>query len=484
MIDSIRREWRHSKEMWLTVKGATFRGPLNKKDPPTHKPIFGDLRRDDGMPQVRQTIDRLAERLFRRPVRPDVMGSYYELAEKEYNRMESNSYAAVKVALNAMLCSPRFLFKYQGDGPELDDYMIASRLSYFLWDSAPDESLLELAAQGRLKDPQVRREQALRLLSDKERSGRFVNNFVQQWLGLDVLDQISPNTAYIGTREFEGVRSDFHQEPKEFFDHLLRNNLSASNFIHSDFVVWNLSLLRHYEGNRARFARPKRGEESLPGEIFRPMTVPEVDGKDNWKRGGLLTMGSVLCMTSDGENQRPVLRGVWIARHLLGMEIDPPDTVPAIEVTLENVSKPREILKRHKEDRSCYACHVKFDHFGLALENYDLLGHWRPKYVYPVLDSEGKKFELVEKEAVDARSEAPDGAAMHGVAGLKQYLLANKDKVMRGLNEKLFSYALGREVRYLDHQRLDALLKKSKQNDHRLLGLILELVASDAFAKR
>ena len=483
MRNTILREWRQSKEMWLTVTGATFRGPLHKKEPPTHELILGNLLREDGMPQVRKTIDRLASRLFRRPADGGIVTEYYDIAGKEYERNGGNAYGAVKMALNAMLCSPRFLFKHQGSGPELDDYMIASRLSYFLWDSTPDEMLLDLAAKGRLKDPRVRREQALRLLEDRERSGRFVDSFVHQWLGLETLSQIAPNSAYMKPETFTKLRTDLTAEPKAFFDHLLRNNLGATNFIHSNFVVWNDPLLKHYQHSRARFPKPARGEEPIPNEIFRPLHLSETD-TEAMTRGGLLTMASVLCMTSDGENQRPVLRGAWIARHLLGMEIDPPDTVPAIEVTLENVSKPREILKRHKEDRSCYVCHVKFDHLGLALENYDLLGKWRSNYVYPALDSEGKRFELVEKDVVDSRAETPDGEPMHGVAGLKQHLLANRDKVMRSLVEKLFSYAIGREVRYLDHEQLKGLSDTAKQNDYRLRDLIVGLVACDAFAKR
>lgn len=194
-------------------------------------------------------------------------------------------------------------------------------------------------------------------------------------------------------------------------------------------------------------------------------------------------MASILSLTTDGENTKPVLRGVWIARRMLGVRIEAPASVPAVEINLGNVSKPREVLAKHKQDPSCYACHVKFDHFGLAMENYDVLGRWTTQYAHPVLEGRNK-FVLAKKGTIDSRAETPDGKPMAGVAGVKDYLLANEDRVMRHLLETMFGYALGREVRYKDRERIAKLVKSMKANDYKLRDIILALVASDSFAER
>mgnify|MGYP002626831492 CR=1 FL=1 len=168
---------------------------------------------------------------------------------------------------------------------------------------------------------------------------------------------------------------------------------------------------------------------------------------------------------------------------MLGSEIAPPATVPAIEINLENVSKPREILAKHKADQSCYVCHVKFDYMGLALENYDVLGRFKDKYVHPVQDEKGK-FKLVTKDPIDSVSETPAGEAMPGVEGLKAHLMDRKETVMRHLVETLFEYALGREVRYRDREQIAALLKKMRENEYRLRDAVLVLVEAESFICR
>ena len=157
--------------------------------------------------------------------------------------------------------------------------------------------------------------------------------------------------------------------------------------------------------------------------------------------------------------------------------------MPAIEINLENVSKPREVLDRHKTDLSCAACHRQFDHLGLALEHYDVIGRWKTHYTHPVLNDKNR-FELVKRDPIDARPQSPDGEALPGVAGLKQHLLARQTQVMRHLTETLFGYALGREPRFRDRPALDALMKEARKNDYRLRDLMLDLVASDLFIHR
>jgi hypothetical protein len=474
----IKAENKDKDRLCLLITGATFRGPLKKLEPPSHALIFDDVKRSDPFEVCPPIIKRLAYRLFRRPVSDDILERYYAIARAERDE-GNNTYLAVKAALNAMLCSPHFLFKYEGNREDLDDYMIAARLSYFLVNSTPDEKLLELAAAGRLRDAAVRRQQALRLLNDREKSARFTQNFTQQWLGLRKFGEYTPNEAYMPATTFASLQPHLAREPQEFLNEILHNNLSALNFIHSDFVVWNEQLSSHYQRGKPNFKVDKSKKGVGKEDFYRREIVQD----PSMTRGGLMTMASIMSLTTDGENTQPILRGVWIARRMLGIEIEPPATIPAIEVNLENVSKPREILAKHKEDRSCYACRAKFDHFGLAMENYDVIGRWKTDYVHPVQNEKGK-FELITKDPIDSLAETPNGEPMPGVAGVKNYLLANRDVVMRNLVERLFSYALGREVRYKDRDQIRSLLKEAREDDYKLQDLILALVESRSFTDR
>lgn len=459
----------------MLITGATFRGPLNKQRPQLHRLVLGELKRDDSLDACIPIIRRLALQLFRRPVSDKVIDNYIAIARREHAETK-NTFAAIKAVLNTMLCSPHFLFKNEGDQRDLDDYMIAARLSYFLTNSTPDDQLLALAGEGKLHDPAIRREQALRLLADRQKSERFTHNFTYQWLGLRKFGDFAPNEAYIRTDHFARLQPSIAQEPYAFFDEILFNNQSALNFIDSDFVVWDRNLYSHYRSNDLRVQL----DAMAGGSEFQRMVLETNPGR---VRGGLPTMASIMSLTTDGENQQPILRGVWIARRMLGMQIEPPATVPAIEINLANVSKPRDVLAKHKADRNCYVCHVKFDYLGLAMENYDVLGRYKTDYVHPVLD-EKNRFQLVTKDPIDSLSETPGGKPMPGVAGLKSHLLEQKETVMRNLVERLFCYALGREVRYKDRALIDALLKGMRENDYRLQDAILALVASESFTRR
>lgn len=458
---------------WV-ITGVTIRGPVDKTYPPAHEKIFGDAKRDGDINECRRVLDSLATRLFRRPVDAEIMAIYYERAEDEYNA-GGNLYSATKICMKAMLVSPYFLFKELGDQPLLDDYMIATRLSYFLWNTAPDEQLLALASDGKLSDAAVRRAQALRLLSDPDKSDRFVRLFVSQWLGLERFDDFIPNKAYIEERILNQVRPSIEQEPYAFFSELVRSNLSARNFIDSNFVVWDRRLVQYYGGKTL-------GIRDAKDDDFTRYELDRAPDEMRPRFGGLVTMPMVMSMTTDGEATQPILRGAWVVQHLFGEKIEPPDSVPALEVNLANVDKPKEILRLHKQDKSCYACHVKMDYMGLALENYDVMGRWQSNYLFPVI--EGKKFELITKDPVDAQAETPDGKPVDGIAGLKAHMLQREDEILRNLIEKLFAYAIGREVRYRDRAAIAKLMESAKANDFKLRDMILDIVASDSFTHR
>ena len=471
----IREEAKQRKKLCVIIHGATWRGPLNRKAPDAQKRLVGGLARDAGMAAVEPVLARHAARLFRRPVTEAELAPYLALARKEHDRT-GNTYAAVQAALTGLLCSPHFLFKHEGAQAKLDDYAIAARLSYLFWNSGPDAELLQLARAGRLQDSGTRVQQALRLLEDRARTARFTGRFTREWLGLQGFDQYAPNEAHLSSGAFAALKPHLAAEPQAFFTELLTGNESALNFIDSGFVVWNQPLAGAYQQGGTRVRWPREADRTQ----FRRLPL---DDNPNRLRGGLVTMGAILSQTTDGENTQPIRRGVWVARRLLGLNIEAPASVPAIEINLENVSKPREVLDRHKTDLSCAACHRQFDHLGLALEHYDVIGRWKTHYTHPVLNDKNR-FELVKRDPIDARPQSPDGEALPGVAGLKQHLLARQTQVMRHLTETLFGYALGREPRFRDRPALDALMKEARKNDYRLRDLMLDLVASDLFIHR
>jgi mono/diheme cytochrome c family protein len=461
---------------WV-FKQAAIRGPIGKEYPANHANIFGNLPADSDVKSCREVVARLALRLFRRPVHAGVMTPYYRMIEEEY-AAGGNLHTATKRSVKAMLCSPYFLFKKLGDAAELDDYMIATRLAYFLSNSAPDDRLLSLAAAGELSHAATRRQEAERLLADEQKTNRFARLFSKQWLGLSKFDDFSPNPAYIQQRLLHPLRPSIVAQPRAFVSELLRHDLSARNFIHSDFVVWDPPLFNYY--NKRDETGMRRHDQDHPG--FVRYDLSRRPDADRMKYGGLVTMPVIMCMTTDGETTQPILRGAWVVKHLLGKELAPPDSVPSLEIDLSNVDKPNEILRLHKQDASCHACHVKMDYMGLSLENYDVLGRWQSNYLFPVI--EGNKFEIVTKNAVDSRAETPDGDTIAGVAGLKQHLLEREDEVMRNLLEKLFAYAVGRETQYRDRHDLGRLFRDAKANDYKFREMILSLVASPGFARR
>lgn len=455
---------------------ATVRGPLNKSYPASHQKIFGDAPRDGDLAACQKVLDSLGTRLFRRPVNSQIMTPYYNIAKAELEA-GGNLFSATKRCMKPMLCSPLFLFRDQGTAAKLEDRMIATRLAYFLSSSAPDAQLMRLAKEGKLADATVRRAEAERLLEDEERTSRFVRLFVHQWLGLSQFDDFAPNAAYIDGKRLTALRPSIEREPYEFFTELLKHNLSARNLIDSDFVVWDKTLADYYGGKDIGI---RSRDLKKPG--FQKVDLSGASDKAAKRLGGVVTMPAIMSMTTDGETTQPILRGAWVVKHLFGKELTPPDSVPSLEIDLSNVDKPRDILRLHKQDPSCFACHVKMDYVGLSLENYDVMGRWQSNYLFPVI--EGRKFKLVTKDPVDSLAESPTGDKVNGIVGLKKHLLQREDEILSNLVEKLFAYALGREVRYADRRTIARFMKDAKANDYRLRDLILNIVASDSFMHR
>ncbi len=453
---------------FLAVDWYEIDGPVYDQWPPTsHARIFFDSKnRADEPAYAREVLEAFASRAFRRPARADEVARLVA-GFKQARPNKASFEEAIKVPLIAVLCSPQFLFLTEPSREQerkLSDYELASRLSFFLWSSMPDDELFDLAKAGKLRMDGVLDRQVQRMLKDPK-SAAFVDNFTGQWLGLRKLGDVAPDRS-IFPRYGEHLEESMAGEARSFFAEILYNDLSVMNFVDSDFVMLNERLARFYE------------IEGVRGEHFRKVPL-----KPEYHRGGLLTQAAMLSMTSNGTRTSPVKRGVWILENLLG---DPPSPPPpdAGEIPPPKVPGPkqatvRERLAIHRATPACAACHAKIDPLGFALENYDGSGFYREK--------ESSRDHLISHSQdpdVDPSGELPDGRSFTGVEELKQILLKEEDKFLDCLSEKLFVYALGRGLAYTDHTTIEDLRATLKQNNYHLRGLITSIVKTNAFQSK
>jgi hypothetical protein len=401
---------------------------------------------------ARRILTAFLPRAFRRPVTETDLTPYLALytgARREGESFEN----AVLFALRGVLVSSRFLF-LTDDGPR--NYVLASRLSYFLWGTMPDELLFDIAATGRLSDPEILRSQIARLVRSP-RSMTFAHRFVEQWLRTrDLGREKSPDPAifthYAGDEE---LRSDIRYQPIVFFRELLVRNESLLSLIDSDFTMLTRKLVRLY-GLNVRM-RPDRREA-----LHRVALPPGSD------RGGLLGMSAVLATTSYPNRTSPVLRGAWVLDALLGTPPPPPPpNVPALEEPhTAKANTVRERLTLHRDKPACAGCHAGIDPLGFALENYDAVGQWRTKEAGQVVDSAG---------------ELPDGTEINGPVQLKRVLLDRKELVLRNLTSKMLGYALGRALTLEDSCTVDEIMGRLKASDNNAQTLLESIVFSRAF---
>lgn len=483
---------------------ADVTGPYYDSWPPKndfYNTYYEDLKDHDPHKQYQQFIRKLAVKLFRRPVNDNELTRFFDVAKKRYETDE-NVLDAVQSALTMMLCSPKFLYKYEGDSLNLDDYAIASRLSYFLWNTLPDDRLIKMASEGKLKDPSVRSAEALRMLKDPK-SQRFVTDFTEQWLELHKIYVVNPQADLLKYtfKNFTGIRPFMGQESIEFFKVILNENLSLLNFIDSDFVVINRPLNGIYklalpeEEKLPKGSDPKERDEKLRRErSFRKVMLDEKS-----VRGGLLTQAGILMMNTNGEFTNPFYRGAWVAKSIYGLELKTPEnlTIEALESPTETFTI-KDTINEHRNNPICASCHSKMDPFGLAMENFDVFGRWRDKYSKFVVTkttievtSEGKtkktektarKFEPTTK--VDASTVHRDGRPVAGMEGLKKLMLEDQDKIARNVLTKLSEYAMGRKMNYADSEMIHRLLAASKKNDYKLRDLMVSIIADESFTKR
>ena len=487
---------------------AEVTGPFYESWPPKndfYQTYYEGLKGNDPHEKYQQFIRRLAIKLFRRPVSDKELKRYFDIAKKRYETDE-NVFNAVQAALTSMLCSPNFLYKYKGNSLNLDDYSIASRLSYFLWNSLPDDRLIKLASEGKLKDSSVRSAEALRMLQDPK-AQRFSANFTEQWLELNKVDTVNPHddilTHTFGDRrgaKISQLKPFLMQEGVEFLRVILNENLSLLNFIDSDFVVINRPLNQIYELELPEEEKLQKESDQKDHDekLLRPSDFRKVMLDKESRRGGLLTQAGILMMTTNGEFTNPFYRGAWVAENIYGHKL----TAPAnLEVGVLNAPSEtftiKDNINEHRKDPNCASCHSKMDPFGLAMEGFDVLGRYREtyqKFVVTKIPEEKKDGKVVKQERITSKfvdttkveSDAVhrDGRAIDGMEGLKRLMLEDKDKIARNLLTKLSEYAMGREMNYSDSEMIDRLLEASKKNDYKLRDLMVSIIADESFTKR
>ncbi|MGY8769649.1 MAG: DUF1592 domain-containing protein [Pirellulales bacterium] len=424
----------------------------------SHLRIFGEEPESKYQNYAQDILQPLASRAFRRPVDPKKLDRLVNLVLLKMDKGKSFE-EGIQLAIQAILCSPQFIYMIEEPG-HLDDYALATRLSYFLWSSMPDDELLRLAHLGKLSEPGQLERQALRMLEDP-RANSFTERFVGQWLGTREVGVMQPDKELFPAYD-KDLENAMRLETKLFFAEILNNNLSALNFIDSDFTMLNERLAKHYRITGVR------------GPDFQRVSLTP-----KHHRGGVLTHASVLSITSDGVRSSPVVRGVWILDTLLGSPPPPPPAnVPDIEPDTRGAKTIREELAKHRTISSCNTCHQKIDPLGFALENYDPVGRWRVTYKNI---QKGTKGSRVIRVPIDASGEMPSGEHFSNCEDLKQMLMDRKQEFIRCLTEKLMTYAIGRGINYEDQQDVDLLVNQTVENDSKLRDLIVSIIQSPPF---
>ena len=462
----------------LAVQWVEVEGPLHDIWPPkSHQLLFGDLpqqKMQNGKLEVISTsphedaqrlLASFAARAFRRDVTAEKVRPFVELFESRladgYSFEES-----MRVAYKGILVSPDFLFLRERPG-KLDDFALASRLSYFLWSTMPDDELLSLARENKLSDAAVLHDQVERLLQSPK-SKALKQNFLGQWLKLRDLDFTNPDHRLYPEYD-EMLRASMEQETHAFFEELLREDLSVSNIVDCDFAMLNERLARHY------------GIPGVEGHAIRKVALPS-----DSHRGGLLTMAGVLKVTANGTVTSPVVRGAFVLDRILGQTPPPPpDGVPAVEPDIRGTTTIREQLAKHREIQSCAACHAKIDPPGFALENYDVIGGWREHYRSvgngkPVT-IDGKRMPYLQGLAVDPKDMLSDGRVFQNIDELKRHFASDPDLLSRGLASRLVTYATGAAPTAADQPEIEKLVASHREKKYGLRSLIHLIVASELF---
>ena len=405
---------------------------------------------------AKKILSALGRMAYRKPLNDASLATLMDFYQR--GRANNASFeSGIESALQFILASPEFLFRFEPDPSNLaantvyriDDLALASRLSFFLWSSIPDDQLLTVASQGKLKDPVVLQQQVKRMLADR-RSNALIANFAEQWLFLRNLKTAAPDLEAFPDFD-DNLRRAMKEETTLFFDSIMREDRSVLDLLNADYTFVNERLARHY------------GMPNIYGSQFRRVKVP-TDA-----RRGLLGQASILTVTSYPNRTSPVERGKWILTNLLGVPPSPPPpNVPPLQENSEN-GKPRSLRERmeqHRKDPVCAGCHKSMDPIGFALENFDAVGHWRNNDEGGKIDPSGTMF---------------NGAPLDGIVGLRKALVEQHEIFVGVMTEKMLTYALGRGLEYYDMPTVRKIVQEGRNNDFRFSSLIMGIVKSTPF---
>lgn len=435
-------------------------GPLHvqQKAPESFRRIFSKLPAAGEETKVaRELLENFAGRAYRRPATPQEVERLGKLVDSALAQKAPFT-EAVGVGVQAVLCSPAFLFRWEldpsamkpGEVRHLGDYEVAARLSYFLWNSMPDQELFDLAAKGELLKGDNVRQQAGRMVKDA-RANSFIRNFSGQWLQIRTLDEVAIDEKKFPKYTWQ-LREAMKEESRLFFDAIVREDRSVYDLVEADFTFVNQRLAELY------------GLPGVQGDKFQRVQLPP-----DSPRGGVLGQAAVMVATSMPTRTSPVIRGKWVLEQLLGTPPPPaPANVPPLEATkVDKDASMRVRLEQHRANADCAVCHDKIDPVGFALENFDAIGAWRTQ--------DGNV-------PIDASGVLPGGKSVNGVAELKRYV--KSEKFARNLAQQLMTYALGRGLNRTDKPAVDAVMAKVHAGGNKMSALIEAIVTSDPFLKR
>tara|TARA_B100000963_G_scaffold157696_1_gene137218 strand:- start:4578 stop:6200 length:1623 start_codon:yes stop_codon:yes gene_type:complete len=423
-------------------------GPHIEEWPPVgHDTLYGNLSPESlSWEAIEDRLVRFAKLAFRRP---PLEGELRPILDMVQGKLQEGlaPLNALQLGFQTILSAPGFLYLNEGEG-ELDEYALASRLSYFLWSSMPDNELLESAEQGSLKDPAVLTKQVERMLTDP-RSKRFSNNFLRLWLELDNIGKMPPSKEFVSFYR-DNLEFAMRKETELLFAHVLQKNLSPIELLNADYSFINRELAAHY------------GMPGLQGNEFRKVSL------SGSERGGLLGHGSFLTASANGVDTSPVIRGIYVMNKLLDYTPPPPpDDVPEIEPDVTGATTLREKLVRHRADATCAQCHNKIDPAGFALENYDPIGAWRLSYD--------------RKLKVDSSGRLPNGKTFSNPSEFRDLVIEQKETFLRCLTKKMLTYAIGRPTNSGDRLVVDGIVDEMQESSNGLRDLVKKIVLSETF---
>ena len=469
----------------LAVQYVEVEGPLNETWPPeSHRRLFGEMAQkkfpiynfsdrvevvsDEPLVDAERILTKFTRRAFRRNVTADDVAPFVAIVQAKLDGGYTFE-LAVRAALKGVLISPEFLFLRERPG-KLDDFSLACRLSYFLWNTMPDGELSKLAEQQKLSQPDVLRQQVERLLTNPK-AATFTESFVGQWLELREIDATEP--SHLVYPEFDHLlKVSMIRETELFFDEVLQHDLSLTSFVASEFTMLNGRLGKHY------------GIPGVVGWEFHKTPLPP-----DSHRGGVLTMASVMKVTANGTTTSPVMRGAWVLDRILGTPPPPPpEGVSAIDPDIRGATTIREQLAKHRTDPACASCHSKIDPPGFALESFDCIGGWRDWYRVTGNGGEvkvdGRRMPYHKGKPVDPSNVTEDGQPFQNIDEFRQLLLRDKDQLARSLTTKLLTYATGAAPTKADRPEIEAIVARVRDKNYGFRSLLHEVVQNSLFQNK